>query len=146
LVSLKRVSAGADIDSVRTAHLVALVTALVLGAAAWVWYSHWSSNQGSAAADILEQVMTGPTGQAGQIAALAGAQAAAAAMESFAASSGTYAGATTAVLRTMNPSLSPSATLASATDSGYCVQVSAGDSVAHASGPGGIAQAGPCPA
>ncbi len=130
----------------RIAHVATLVTALVIGAAAWVWYSHWSSDQGSAAAQAVEHLLTGPTGQAGQVAALAGAQAAASAMESLAAQSGTYAGATVAALRMINPALSSSVNVVSATETGYCVQISLGDAVAHASGPGGVAQAGPCPA
>ncbi len=130
----------------KTAHLAALVTALVIGGAAWFWYAQQGSELQSDAAVAVEQILTGPTGQARQVAALAGAQAAAAAMERLAAGGGGYAEATAAALRAIDPTLDSSVAVVSATQTGYCVQVSLGDAAAHASGPGGIAQAGPCPA
>jgi hypothetical protein len=127
----------------RVTHFAALVAALAIAAGVWLWYSH--SGAGSEAEEVV-QALTSQVGRAEGTAATARAQAAATAMEGFAAVNGGYAGATPELLRGIDPTLDASVAVASATDQGYCVQAGLGDSAAHVTGPGGLAEAGPCPA
>lgn len=125
----------------RLAHLAALAVSIVLGAGAWLWYSH--TNAG-ADPESAVQALTRDTSAATRLGALARAQAAASSMESLAAARGSYAGATAALLRGLDPTLDPSVTVVLATDDRYCVQAGLGDAIAHVAGPGGVAEAGPC--
>jgi hypothetical protein len=92
------------------------------------------------------QALTSQVGRAEGTAATARAQAAATAMEGFAAVNGGYAGATPELLRGIDPTRAPWGAVESATDRGYGVPAGVGDSAAHVTGPGGLAEAGPCPA
>jgi hypothetical protein len=127
----------------RVAHVAVLVVSLMIAAGVWVWYSR--SSPGPEPGDIA-QALTGPVGEAQSTASIARVQQAATAMEAFAATSGTYAGATPELLRQIDPTLDPSVTVVSATEQGYCVQAGLGNSAAHVTRPGGLAEAGPCPA
>lgn len=141
-LALKPGRPGADTAGMRVAHLAVLVAALAIAAGAWLWFTHSDS---VVSPEEAVEALTGPIGEAESTAAIARALAAAAAIESFAAENGTYAGVTPEALRRIDPTLDPSVVVI-ASDLGYCVQAGVGDAAAHVTGPGGLAQAGPCPA
>jgi hypothetical protein len=77
-------------------------------------------------------------------AAAANVSAALASMEAFHAEHGTYAGATVAALRTLDPGLDPTVMLGWVQSQRYCIESTVAGQTASATGPGGKVEPAAC--
>ena len=99
---------------------------------------------GCGAASDVSNLITSTPDRASLAVAEANAQDGNTAMSAYFAANGSYAGATTTSLRTMQPGLSPTVTVAATAD-GYCIQSVVDGVTASVRGPGSAAPGpGPC--
>jgi hypothetical protein len=134
----------------RAAFFIAIVGALVgLCPMAWRLAAVVDAREAVAgttgAATTVDPPTGDPAGQTGRTAALAAVQQAVIVAESFAAETGGYGGLSTETLHVLDTTLDASVVVATASETGYCVQAGSGTATVHSTGLGRSPVDGPCP-
>jgi Tfp pilus assembly protein PilE len=117
-----------EVDNEPVVRAFGLVSVLVALAVAGYLYTHSAETVQPSGGSAVQDLAVEAAAEATLLAAKTG-------VESFFATSGTYAGAT----------VPPGVTLVAADAASYCLQVGAGAATRHVAGPGGSPAPGPCP-
>jgi hypothetical protein len=134
----------------RAAFFIAIIGALVgLCLMAWRLAAVVDAREaaaGTTGAATTAGLVTGdPVGQASRTAALAGVQQAVIVAESYAAETGGYGGLSTETIHVLDTTLDASVVVATASETGYCIEAGSGTAAVHSTGLGSPPVDGPCP-